>query len=41
VRQIADWVTVLHNGRLFAEGTVAEIEADERVQNIYLGKEEA
>lgn len=41
VRQIADWVTVLHNGRLFAEGTVADIEADERVQNIYLGKEEA
>lgn len=41
VRQIGDWVTVLHNGRLFAEGTVPEIEADERVQNIYLGKQEA
>ena len=41
VRQIGDWVTVLHNGRLFAEGTVSEIEADERVQNIYLGKQEA
>jgi len=40
VRQIADWVTVLHDGKLFAEGTVEEIENNEAVQRIYLGKEE-
>jgi len=40
VRQIADWVTVLHDGELFAEGTVEEIENNEAVQRIYLGKEE-
>lgn len=39
VRQIADWVTVLHNGQLFAEGTVEEIESNEAVQRIYLGEE--
>lgn len=39
VRQIADWVTVLHNGQLFAEGTVKEIESNEDVQRIYLGEE--
>lgn len=40
VRQIADWVTVLHHGRLFAEGTVDEIEDNEAVQRIYLGMED-
>lgn len=39
VRQIAETVTVLHNGSIFAEGTVNEIEADEEVQRIYLGEE--
>ena len=38
VRQIADRVTVLHMGQLFAQGSIAEIEADERVAEIYLGK---
>lgn len=40
VRQIADWVTVLHNGQLFAEGAVEDIETNEEVQRIYLGREE-
>lgn len=39
VRQIAEMVTVLHNGKVFAEGTVSEIENDEEVQRIYLGQE--
>jgi len=38
VRQIARQVTVLHLGRLFAQGTIDEISANEAVQEIYLGK---
>ena len=37
VRQIADQVTVLHMGSLFAQGSIAEIEADDQVAEIYLG----
>ena len=38
VRQVARRVTVLHMGRIFAQGTIGEIEADERVAAIYLGQ---
>ncbi|MBO0904798.1 ABC transporter ATP-binding protein [Jiella sonneratiae] len=38
VRQIAQRVTVLHFGRVFAQGTIDEIVADERVAAIYLGE---
>ena len=38
VRRVARKITVLHLGRLFAEGTIAEIEANEAVTNIYLGR---
>ena len=38
VRQIARTVTVMHLGQLFAEGTIAEIEAHQGVTDIYLGK---
>lgn len=38
VRQIAQRVTVLHFGRIFAQGTIDEIVADERVAAIYLGE---
>ncbi len=38
VRQVADRVTVLHVGRIFAHGTIGEIVADERVAAIYLGQ---
>ncbi|KQT84130.1 ABC transporter ATP-binding protein [Aurantimonas sp. Leaf443] len=38
VRQIAQAVTVLHFGKIFAQGTIDEIVADERVAAIYLGE---
>jgi ABC-type uncharacterized transport system ATPase subunit len=41
VRQIADRVSVLHRGALLAEGSVDQIMADERVQELYLGAEVA
>lgn len=41
VRQVAQRVTVMHLGRVFAQGTFAEIMADERVEAIYLGRPHA
>ena len=38
VRQIAQAVTVLHFGKIFAQGSIEEIVADERVAAIYLGE---
>lgn len=38
VRRMAEKVTVLHYGKMFAEGTLSEIERNEDVVNIYLGK---
>jgi branched-chain amino acid transport system ATP-binding protein len=38
VREVAQGVTVLHQGRIFAEGTVDEITAHEDVRRIYLGR---
>lgn len=37
VKRIANRVTVMHYGTVFAEGTLAEIEAHEGVKRIYLG----
>jgi urea transport system ATP-binding protein len=37
VRMIAHKVTVLHQGKLLAEGSMDEVQADERVQDVYLG----
>ncbi|MBC8466582.1 MAG: ABC transporter ATP-binding protein [Deltaproteobacteria bacterium] len=37
VREIAQTVTVLHQGRVFAEGTMSEISAHDGVKQIYLG----
>jgi len=39
VRQIAETVTVLHDGEIFTEGSVEEIENNEAVRRIYLGEE--
>ena len=38
LRRFASTVTVLHEGRLLREGTVAEVQADPRVQEVYLGR---
>jgi urea transport system ATP-binding protein len=37
VRMIAHKVTVLHQGRLLAEGSMDEVQGDERVKEVYLG----
>lgn len=38
VESIADHVTVLHQGQVLAEGTLAEVQADDRVIEVYLGR---
>ncbi len=41
IRQIAQRVTVLHFGKVFARGSISEIIVDPRVAEIYLGKTHA
>lgn len=36
--RVVDRVTVMHNGRMLKEGTPAEIENDQEVQEIYMGR---
>jgi len=38
VRQIARKVTVLHQGTVLCEGTVDDVQNDERVREVYLGR---
>jgi urea transport system ATP-binding protein len=38
VRQIARKVTVLHQGTILCEGTVDQVQNDERVKEVYLGR---
>ena len=38
VRKIADKVTVLHEGSVLAEGSLEQVQADERVVEVYLGR---
>ncbi len=37
VRMIAHKVTVLHQGKLLAEGSMDQVQGDERVKDVYLG----
>lgn len=37
VMNVSDWITVMHQGRVLAEGTPAEIAANDMVQSAYLG----
>ena len=37
MRTFADFVTVMHGGEVLAEGSVTEIQADPKVQEVYLG----
>jgi urea transport system ATP-binding protein len=39
VRQIARIVTVLHEGTVICEGTVEKVQSDDRVREIYLGRQ--
>ncbi len=38
LRRFANCVTVMHEGSILCEGSVAEVQADERVQEVYLGR---
>ena len=38
VETIADHVTVLHQGRVLAEGSLREVQANEQVIEVYLGR---
>ena len=37
LRRYARTVTVMHAGKILSEGTVAQVQADPRVQEVYLG----
>jgi len=38
IARIAKKVTVLHEGSVLAEGSLAEVQADSRVIDVYLGR---
>lgn len=38
VTRIANQVTVLHEGSVLAEGTMEQVQSDERVIEVYLGR---
>ena len=38
VFRLADRVSVLHEGRVIADGTAADVRGDTRVNEVYLGK---
>lgn len=38
LRRFANRVTVMHEGRVLCEGSVADVQADDRVREVYLGR---
>ncbi len=38
VRKFSDHVTVMHEGRILCRGTIAEVQEDPRVTEVYLGR---
>jgi branched-chain amino acid transport system ATP-binding protein len=38
VMNVSDWITVMHQGQVLAEGTPAQIAANDVVQSAYLGE---
>jgi len=38
IQAIAEKVTVLHEGAVLAEGTLEQVQSDERVIEVYLGR---
>ena len=38
LRRFAHTVTVLHEGRILSEGSVEQVQADDRVREVYLGR---
>ncbi|MGH3812906.1 MAG: ABC transporter ATP-binding protein, partial [Pseudonocardiaceae bacterium] len=38
MRSFASSVTVLHAGKVLSEGTVSQVQADPKVQEVYLGR---
>src|SRR6476659_3645935 len=40
VRRFATSVTVMHDGKILTEGTIDEVQANEEVQEVYLGRSE-
>ena len=37
LREVVDWIAVLHNGQLVTEGPTAEVQKDAAVRELYLG----
>jgi urea transport system ATP-binding protein len=38
LRRFASVVTVMHEGKILSEGSVDEVQSDERVREVYLGR---
>jgi branched-chain amino acid transport system ATP-binding protein len=38
VLNVTEWITVMHQGQVIAEGSPETIRADQRVQEVYMGE---
>lgn len=41
ISRLDSWITVFHQGRILAEGSMDRIQANEEVRNVYLGRDAA